>query len=88
MSTGEQLRRITEGAANVFPLEELQARLSTGRPLRVKLGVDPTAPDIHLGHTVALTKLRQCQDLGHQAVLIIGDYTAHSGPRCEPCSRR
>ncbi len=53
--------------------------LREGRPLRVKLGVDPTAPDIHLGHTVPLTKLRQFQDLGHQAVLIIGDFTALIG---------
>lgn len=79
MTASEQLRRITEGAVNVFPLEELRMRLGSGRPLRFKLGVDPTAPDIHLGHTVALTKLRQCQDLGHQAVLIIGDYTARIG---------
>ena len=79
MSGADQLERIVEGAANVFPLDELRARLASGRPLRVKLGVDPTAPDIHLGHTVALTKLRQCQDLGHQAVLIIGDYTARIG---------
>jgi tyrosyl-tRNA synthetase len=79
VTPSEQLRRITDGAANVFPLDELRARLSAGRPLRVKLGVDPTAPDIHLGHTVALTKLRQCQDLGHQAVLIVGDYTARIG---------
>ena len=79
MTTTDQLERVVAGAANVFPLDELRARLASGRPLRVKLGVDPTAPDIHLGHTVALTKLRQCQDLGHQAVLIIGDYTARIG---------
>ena len=63
----------------VVPQDGLRERLQTGRPLRVKLGVDPTAPDIHLGHTVALTKLRQFQDLGHQAVLIIGDFTALIG---------
>jgi tyrosyl-tRNA synthetase len=79
VTPSEQLERIVGGAANVFPLDELRARLDTGRALRVKLGVDPTAPDIHLGHTVALTKLRQCQELGHQAVLIIGDYTARIG---------
>jgi tyrosyl-tRNA synthetase len=55
------------------------AKLGEGRPLRVKLGVDPTAPDIHLGHTVALTKMRQFQDLGHQAILLIGDFTAMVG---------
>jgi tyrosyl-tRNA synthetase len=64
---------------NVFPEAELRERLIAGRPLRVKLGVDPTAPDLHLGHTVVLEKLRQLQDLGHQAVLIIGDYTALIG---------
>jgi len=75
----EQLAIIRRGAVNIVPEDELLARLRTGRPLRVKLGVDPTAPDIHLGHTVALTKLRQLQDLGHQAVLIIGDFTALIG---------
>jgi tyrosyl-tRNA synthetase len=79
MTPTAQFERIVGGAANVFPRDELRARLEAGRVLRVKLGVDPTAPDIHLGHTVALTKLRQCQDLGHQAVLIIGDYTARIG---------
>jgi tyrosyl-tRNA synthetase len=59
--------------------EKLETSLREGRPLRVKLGVDPTAPDIHLGHTVVLRKLRQFQDLGHTAVLIIGDYTAMVG---------
>jgi len=58
---------------------KLQRSLATGAPLRVKLGVDPTAPDIHLGHTVVLRKLRQFQDLGHLAILIIGDYTAMVG---------
>jgi len=71
------------GAVDVLPegaLEEKLARAEReGRPLRVKLGVDPTAPDIHLGHTVVLNKLRQFQDAGHVAVLIIGDYTARIG---------
>ncbi|MDX2165643.1 MAG: tyrosine--tRNA ligase [Deltaproteobacteria bacterium] len=75
----EQFERLTRGTATVIPREELQAKLALGRPLRVKLGVDPTAPDIHLGHTVGLTKLRQFQDLGHHAVLIIGDFTAMVG---------
>jgi tyrosyl-tRNA synthetase len=74
-----QLAELRRGAVAVYSDEELLARLRTGRPLRVKLGVDPTAPDIHLGHTVALTKLRQFQDLGHVAVLIIGDFTARVG---------
>ena len=71
------------GAVEVLPEGTLEAKLDLaereGRPLRVKLGVDPTAPDIHLGHTVVLNKLRQFQDAGHVAVLIIGDYTARIG---------
>src|SRR3989442_11078475 len=67
------------GAASIVPEDELLARLRSGRPLRVKLGIDPSAPDIHLGHTVTLTKLRQFQELGHWAVLIIGDFTAMIG---------
>ena len=71
------------GAVEVLPEGALEVKLATaakeGRPLRVKLGVDPTAPDIHLGHTVVLNKLRQFQDAGHVAVLIIGDYTARIG---------
>jgi len=74
-----QLAALRHGVVSILPEEELLARLQTGRPLRVKLGVDPTAPDIHLGHTVPLVKLRQFQDLGHQAVLIIGDFTALIG---------
>ncbi len=79
MSAAEQLQRIQRGTTTIIPVEELAAKLAERRPLRVKLGVDPTAPDIHLGHTVALTKLRTFQDLGHQAVLIIGDFTALIG---------
>ena len=71
------------GAVEVLPEDALEAKLDLaereGRPLRVKLGVDPTAPDIHLGHTVVLNKLRQFQEAGHVAVLIIGDYTARIG---------
>ncbi|MFM8657814.1 MAG: tyrosine--tRNA ligase [Chthoniobacterales bacterium] len=70
---------LCRGCAEVINREELKKKLSAGRPLRVKLGVDPTAPDIHFGHTVSLQKLRQFQDLGHQAVLIIGDFTAMIG---------
>jgi tyrosyl-tRNA synthetase len=75
----EQLAQLRRGAAQILSEEELLAKLRTGRPLNVKLGVDPTAPDIHLGFTVALQKLRQFQDFGHQAVLIIGDFTAMIG---------
>jgi tyrosyl-tRNA synthetase len=79
MSPAEQLALLTAGTAKVLSEKELADRLALGRPLRVKLGVDPTAPDIHFGHTVALEKLRQFQLLGHQAVLIIGDFTATVG---------
>ncbi len=75
----EQLRVLRSGAADIVPEEALLAKLRQGRPLVVKLGVDPTAPDLHLGHAVPLRKLRQFQDLGHQVVLIIGDFTALIG---------
>jgi tyrosyl-tRNA synthetase len=70
---------LARNAVDCLPAGALADRLSTGRPLRVKLGVDPTAPDLHLGHTVVLQKLREFQDAGHKAVLIIGDYTARVG---------
>lgn len=79
MSPEEQLSVLTSGAAKVLSEKELLEKLKLGRPLRIKLGVDPTAPDIHFGHTVALEKLRQFQRLGHQAVLLIGDFTATIG---------
>lgn len=75
----EQLRLLVAGTAKVLSEKELADKLALGRPLRIKLGVDPTAPDIHFGHTVALEKLRQFQLLGHQAVLLIGDFTATIG---------
>ncbi len=79
MSPEHQLAQLTAGTAKVLSEKELLEKLRLGRPLRIKLGVDPTAPDIHLGHTVALEKLRQFQILGHQAVLLIGDFTATVG---------
>ena len=78
-SPGEGARLLTRNAVDALPAGELERQLGKGRPLRVKLGVDPTTPDIHLGHTVVLRKLREFQDLGHQVVLIIGDYTARVG---------
>src|SRR4051794_350501 len=69
------LRNVVEA----LPKDVLERKLAEGRPLRVKLGIDPTAPDIHLGHTVVLQKLREFQDAGHTVVLIIGDYTARVG---------
>jgi len=79
ISPEQQLAQLTVGTAKVLSEKELLEKLRLGRPLRIKLGVDPTAPDIHLGHTVALEKLRQFQLLGHQAVLLIGDFTATVG---------
>ena len=79
MSPEEQLAALTRGTAKVLSEGELLGKLRSGKPLRAKLGVDPTAPDIHLGHTVVLEKLRQFQTMGHQAVLIIGDFTATVG---------
>jgi tyrosyl-tRNA synthetase len=70
---------LLRNAVEALPEGELQRKLDEGRPLRVKLGIDPTAPDIHLGHTVVLRKLREFQDLGHVVVLIVGDYTARVG---------
>jgi tyrosyl-tRNA synthetase len=72
-------RTIYRNAVDVIPREELDRRLAGGEPLRVKLGIDPTAPDIHLGFAVVLSELRAFQDLGHTAVLVIGDYTARVG---------
>src|ERR1700755_3231937 len=70
---------LARNAVEVRPDGALEKRLAEGRPLRVKLGLDPTAPDLHLGHTVVLQKLREFQDLGHTVVLIVGDYTARVG---------
>ncbi len=78
-SAREQLEQLTRGTAQVISEKELLAKLERGKPLRAKLGVDPTSPDLHLGHSVALEKLRQFQELGHHAVLIIGDFTAMIG---------
>jgi tyrosyl-tRNA synthetase len=74
-----QLEVLLSGGAVAIPEEELEARLASGRPLRVKLGIDPSAPELHLGHTVVLGALRRFQDLGHIAVLIVGDFTGRIG---------
>jgi len=79
MSPEKQLEILKRGAAQIISEADLLEKLRQNRPLNVKLGVDPTAPDIHLGFTVALQKLRQFQDLGHTAILIIGDFTAMIG---------
>src|SRR4028119_1360596 len=79
MNEASNIDRVYANAVDVIPREELQRRLESGDALRVKLGIDPTAPDIHLGFVVVLRKLRQFQDLGHTAVLVIGDFTARVG---------
>jgi tyrosyl-tRNA synthetase len=83
LTIDEQLQWLKAGTADVVPegdlAEKLKRARETGRPLRVKLGLDPSAPDIHLGHTVVLRKLRQFQELGHEVYLIIGDFTAMIG---------
>src|SRR5881396_685424 len=79
MQPEEALALLKQGAAQIISEDELRAKLTLGRPLRVKLGVDPTTSDIHLGHTIVLRKLREFQDLGHQAILIIGDFTGMIG---------
>jgi tyrosyl-tRNA synthetase len=78
-SASERADWLARNAVDCLPEGALARKLELGRPLRVKLGIDPTAPDIHLGHTVVLQKLREFQDLGHVVVLIIGDYTARVG---------
>ena len=79
MQPDEALALLKQGAAQIINEDELREKLALGRPLRVKFGVDPTTSDIHLGHTIVLRKLRQFQDLGHQAILIIGDFTGMIG---------
>jgi tyrosyl-tRNA synthetase len=79
MQPEDALALLKQGAAQIISEDELRDKLALGRPLRIKLGVDPTTSDIHLGHTVIFRKLRQFQDLGHQAVLIIGDFTGMIG---------
>jgi tyrosyl-tRNA synthetase len=82
-SVDEQIAYLRKGAAEIIREEDLRAKLEasrkTGKPLRVKLGVDPTAPDLHLGHTVVLRKLKHFQDLGHTAIFLVGDFTAMVG---------
>jgi len=83
LSVEEQMKILSKGAEEIVNIQELRAKLTdsrnTGKPLTVKLGLDPSAPDIHLGHTVVLRKIRQFQDLGHRAVIIIGDFTGMIG---------
>src|ERR1700738_2227362 len=82
-SLEDQLDLITKGAAEIVPLEALKERIgksiATGVPMRIKAGFDPTAPDLHLGHTVLLRKLKHFQDLGHTVIFLVGDFTAMIG---------
>src|SRR5690606_410017 len=82
-STDEQLKALSRGVEQIVPMDEFRAKLDksvkTGEPLRIKLGLDPTAPDIHLGFAVVLRKLRQFQDFGHTIDLVIGDFTGFIG---------
>ena len=91
MNVSEQLARIRRGCSEIISEAELTKKLERGVPLRIKAGFDPTAPDIHLGHSVLLRKLRSFQDLGHTVIFLIGDFTARIGdptgqnktrPRC------
>jgi len=79
MTPEQQLDLLCQGVETIHSKPELLKKLQTGRPLRVKLGFDPTSPDLHLGHAVVLQKIRQFQDLGHTAVILVGDYTARIG---------
>src|SRR3990170_391760 len=75
----KQVEIIKRGTAGIITEEELEKRLSSGKPLKVKAGFDPTAPDLHLGHTVLIQKLKNFQDLGHRVILVIGDFTGMIG---------
>ena len=80
---------LNKGVAEVIVKESLEEKLKSGKKLRVKFGIDPTAPDLHLGHSVSLLKLKQFQDLGHQIVFLVGDLTATIGdPSGRNISRR
>ncbi|MFN9966483.1 MAG: tyrosine--tRNA ligase, partial [Lysobacteraceae bacterium] len=78
-TTDSALAMLVRGTDDILKHEDLEARLASGRPLRIKAGFDPTAPDLHLGHTVLLNKMRQFQDLGHQVIFLIGDFTGMIG---------
>jgi len=79
MSIEKTLAVFARGSDEIIPLDELKAKLKKGRPLKIKAGFDPTAPDLHLGHTVLINKLKQLQDLGHEILFLIGDFTAMIG---------
>ena len=74
-----QLEQLSAGTQQIIPYEDFQRKLATGRKLKIKLGMDPTAADFHLGHAVTLSKMRQFQDFGHEVIFLIGDFTARIG---------
>jgi len=80
----DSLAALRRGADEIIPEQALAERLLEGRPLRIKAGFDPTAPDLHLGHAVLLNKLRQLQDLGHDVLFVVGDFTAMIGDPDRP----
>ncbi len=84
----EQLALLRRGADEIIQEDELRERIASGRPLRVKAGFDPTAPDLHLGHTVLINKLRQFQELGHHVMFLIGDFTGMIGDPHRPRAPR
>ena len=79
MRIDKQLETIQRGVDEILPLDELKKKLEKNKPLRIKLGMDPTAPDLHLGHTVVINKMKQLQDLGHEIIFLIGDFTGMIG---------
>src|SRR5882672_7395338 len=79
MTPREQLAILTRGVVDLVQADDLEKRLDSGKPLRVKAGFDPTRPDLHLGHTVLMQKMRQFQELGHTVIFLVGDYTAMVG---------
>jgi len=78
-SVDHQMAEIRRGTSDILVESELRARLAAGRPLVIKAGFDPTAPDLHLGHTVLIHKLKHFQELGHQVIFLIGDFTGMIG---------
>ena len=79
MTIDKQLETIQRGIDEILPIGELKKKLEKNKPLRIKLGMDPTAPDLHLGHTVVINKMKQLQDLGHEIIFLIGDFTGMIG---------
>src|ERR1700716_371962 len=79
MTPDEQLEYLAKGSVDLIDRKDLRAKLARGKPLTVKVGFDPTAPDLHLGHTVVIRKMKHFQDLGHTAIFLVGDFTALVG---------